>query len=410
MKNMRKVVLISIIFIGYICTIAAQKPEKIYSSVKVYKPHTYYAQQAELWWKEIEKNKSDEKAWDNYYKANRYSEMTFESSEDIQQEDWIRESPYLKDPDEIYSLIEKNIPNTYTFYRYKVVGNPSDTVMFNASLKAYKINPDNPEIYVNFVTYYEMKGNSAKRKEFNEKIYYANQISPGLLAYGYNVLMSMKPGSIILTFSDNDTYPLWLLQDVFNIRTDIVVLNTLLVLEPEYGKAIFRKINMPDASSVYDPLEIMHREKNIIDFVFKNKLASRSVYVGLPGWKQMVASKKTTGYVSASSQIYEYDKNLYLEGLVLEYSTNNIDNIALLRNNFENKYALDYLRNRFEYDISDEIVARININYLPGIFKLYEHYTQSGDLSNAGKMKDLGLSIAQKGGQDWLDKALTILK
>lgn len=410
MKNMRKVVLISIIFIGYICTIAAQKPEKIYSSVKVYKPHTYYAQQAELWWKEIETNKSDEKAWDNYYKANRYSEMTFESSEDIQQEDWIRESPYLKDPVEIYSLIEKNIPNTYTFYRYKVVGNPSDTVMFNALLKAYKINPDNPEIYVNFVTYYEMKGNSAKRKEFNEKIYYANQISPGLLAYGYNVLMSMKPGSIILTFSDNDTYPLWLLQDVFNIRTDIVVLNTLLVLEPEYGKAIFRKINMPDASSVYDPLEIMHREKNIIDFVFKNKLASRSVYVGLPGWKQMVASKKTTGYVSASSQIYEYDKNLYLEGLVLEYSTNNIDNIALLRNNFENKYALDYLRNRFEYDISAEIVARININYLPGIFKLYEHYTQSGDLSNARKMKELGLSIAQKGGQDWLDKALTILK
>jgi hypothetical protein len=410
MNNMRKVVLISIIFIGYICTIAAQKPEKIYSSVKVYKPHTYYVQQAELWWKEIEKKKSDENAWDNYYKANRYSEGTFESSEVIQHEDWIRESPYLKDPDEIYSLIEKNIPNTYTFYRYKVVGNPSDTVMFNALLKAYKINPDNPEIYVNFVTYYEMKGNSAKRKEFNEKLYYANQISPGLLAYGYNVLMSMKPGSILLTFGDNDTYPLWLLQDVFNIRTDVVVFNTLLVLEPEYGKAIFRKMNMPDVSSLYDPIKIMYREKNIIDFIFKNKLASRSIYVGLTGWKQMEASKKTNGYISSSKQIREYDKNLYLEGLVLEYSTNNIDNLALLRNNFENKYVLDYLRNTFEYDISSEIIAKLNINYLPGIFKLYEHYTQSRDMSNAKKMKDLGLSIAQKGGQDWLDKALTILK
>jgi len=124
----------------------------------------------------------------------------------------------------------------------------------------------------------------------------------------------------------------------------------------------------------------------------------------------MSASKQTNGYVSASKQINEYEKNLYLVGLVLEYSTGNIDNIASLKNNFENNYALDYVRNRFEYDISAELVDRMNINYLPGIFKLYEHYTLSGDLTNAKKMKDLGLLIAQKGGQGWLDKAMTLLK
>jgi hypothetical protein len=101
---------------------------------------------------------------------------------------------------------------------------------------------------------------------------------------------------------------------------------------------------------------------------------------------------------------------LYLVGLVLEYSSDNIDNIASLRNNFENNYSLDYIRNRFEYDISAELVDRMNINYLPGIFKLYEHYSQSGDLTNAKKMKDLGLIIAQKGGQGWLDKASSLLK
>jgi hypothetical protein len=130
----------------------------------------------------------------------------------------------------------------------------------------------------------------------------------------------------------------------------------------------------------------------------------------LPLWKQIYASKKTNGYVSAADQINEYEKNLYLVGLVLEYSTNNIDNIASLRNNFENNYALDYIRNRFEFDISAELVDRLNVNYLPGIFKLYEHYAQSGDLTNAKKMKELGLLIAQKGGQGWLDRAVTLLK
>jgi hypothetical protein len=112
----------------------------------------------------------------------------------------------------------------------------------------------------------------------------------------------------------------------------------------------------------------------------------------------------------ASKQIKGYEKNIYLVGLALEYSTENIDNIASLINNFENKYALNYLENTFVYDISSELANKMNINYLPSIFKLYEHYTLSGDLTNANKMKDLGLLIAQKGGQEWLNKASTILK
>jgi hypothetical protein len=265
---MKKLIFIFLAIIGYTGILIGQKPEKIYSIAKEYKPHEYFVQQAELWWKEIEKDKSNENAWYNYYRANRYSMITYESPDGDQFRDWIKESPYLKKPDEISSLIEKNIPNTYTYYRYKVVDIPSDTVMFNALLKAYKINPDDPEIYDSFVTFYEMNGNATKRKEFNEKLYYANQISAGFLAYGYNVLMSMKPGGIILTVGDNDTYPLWLLQDVLNIRTDIVVLNTNLLMDPEYGEAIFKSINMPDPSKIYDQSDIVNREKNIVDFIF----------------------------------------------------------------------------------------------------------------------------------------------
>jgi hypothetical protein len=401
---MAKTVFIFMALLSLTGVITGQKPERIYSIAKVYKPHEYFVKQAENWWKEIERKKTDENAWYNYYLANRYSMFTYKSSDDKWNDDWTRESAFLKNPDEIYGLIEKNIPYSYTYYRFKKTGNPNDSTMFNALLKAYEINPDNPEIYTSFVTYYEMKGDAGKRKEFNEKIYHANQISAGFLAYGYNILMSIKPGGIIMTFSDNDTYPLWMLQDVFNLRKDVVVLNISLLMDPEYGKSLFKKINMPDPSQEYDSSAIGHRERDLADYIFKNKPASRSLYVGLPAWKQINSNW------TEMNQTNSYEKNLYLVGLVLEYSSHNIDNMALLKNNFENNYEMDYIRNRFEYDISSELVDRININYLPGIFKLYEHYTLSGDLTNAKKMRDLGLLIAQKGGQEWLSKASLLLK
>ena len=163
---------------------------------------------------------------------------------------------------------------------------------------------------------------------------------------------------------------------------------------PEYGPAIFQKLNMPIPSKEYDPLTVPDREKDIINYIFKNKPTSCPLYVNLATWEK----------------ISGFEKNLYLIGLVLEYSTSNIDNIALLKNNFENNYALDYIKNSFEYDISSELVDGMNINYLPGIFKLYEHYSLSGDLNKAKRMKELGLIVAQKGGQEWLDKATQLLK
>jgi hypothetical protein len=151
---MKKVVLIGMTIFLSIVILKAQEPEQVYSIAKVYKPHEWYLNQAELWWKEIQKDKKNENAWYNYFMANRMASFEFNNKGDTSKKPY-EETKFLMNTDSIVSVVQKYIPNTFTGHYLYWRNHGSTPADFPHLEKAYSINPNFPDINEEMVCYWK---------------------------------------------------------------------------------------------------------------------------------------------------------------------------------------------------------------------------------------------------------------
>jgi hypothetical protein len=84
--------------------------------------------------------------------------------------------------------------------------------------------------------------------------------------YAYNLLNSLAPYAIVFTNGDNDTFPLWYLQDVEGVRRDVRVVNLSLLNTTWYIKQMKNKWNY-EAPPV--PISLSDEQVNRIEDKFR---------------------------------------------------------------------------------------------------------------------------------------------
>lgn len=361
-------------------TVLGQKPPKVHSIVKQLKTFEWYKEAAKGWKKVLDENPNNPEGWLNYYTANRMARHMF--PQQIANEN----EPYLENLNLILENALKNIPNTFEYYYLLIYNNRTFDEEFEQNLlKAYELGKDRVEVYDDLVSYFETKRDKEKVKEYTNLWYSSGDVSPGLLSWNYNVLQSLEPNSVLIANGDNDTFPIMILQQVFNLRPDVLVLNINLLTIDSYREKVFQEFDfgnakIDDTKLKDDPKAYLTARKMILESIIAN-LKGKNFYYAL----------------TCDPHLYEDMQNkVYMIGLALKYSENDFDNMAFLIKNFEQNWLMDYVKMNFINDISEGVVNQVNTNYLPVLAKLYNHFTISKNETKINEIKNLANTIAKR--------------
>lgn len=97
--------------------------------------------------------------------------------------------------------------------------------------------------------------------------------------HAMNMLKTLDSNAIVITYGDNDTYPLWYIQEVEGYRTDVRIFNFNLLGTDWQNDQIFNKVNDADAIPVIWPRgSFWGKDLNYAQFFDHPKLNKNNYY------------------------------------------------------------------------------------------------------------------------------------
>lgn len=362
---MKHTILICLLSISAIAS--AQEKQPVYSIVEERHEREWYVEQYELWKEDALNGAKTPNSWYNYYVASR-SLRALSDEKEVQE--YVQMCKVISDT--LLKLHPESFEANYIAFWQSGWAQDGKKYLW----KAFEINPGDRRLYDDLLIEYDLAQNAPKRAEIARKMVQENYLSPGIMNVGHNILSELDENAIVFTAGDNDTYSLWLNQYGMNYREDVTTINIYLLSEPEYRKRMFKKLGIPFKSS--EELGMMETVRYIME------------------------NNKKPSYLLAGVYNYFSDEinlgNLYLTGLTYKYSEESIDNLSLIRRNYEKRYALDHLTLKFGTHRMDEIERNFNYFYILPLVKLYHMYGDTEDLDKQQEVR-MQLESISAGGE-----------
>lgn len=242
----------------------------------------------------------------------------------------------------IFLELKANFENSFEYQHLAYHRHRGEAEYFKNLTKATDLNKNMNGLHMDHIEYFETSGDAKLKKRHCIKL--KSQINAATLEYNYNVLMSLNENAILITNGISDTYPIWVLQEVDEIRKDVTILNTQLLENLAYRERIFEKLNLTLP-------KFNLKGSELIDQII-NKNPYANLYLSL---------------TSPKNSLKNNIDNLYIQGLAYKINPTN----TRLESNWRK------FKSTYRTDLSASL---LNANYIVPLISLHKYYRDVGDV------------------------------
>lgn len=353
-------------------SLVAQRKERVLPVITTGKDATWYAQQYELWDKEVKQHPKSEDAWRNLFTAEFYLNNWF-----------TEERPPLDSVNVILHRMEQAIPGSFT-YNYCVYKNYMDGTSEHAERALQLMPRDADLITVDCLLAYLWRTGADADKgrrgaQFTacaKKLYDGHYYPEYALRYNDNQLLGLPENAIFLGNGDLEVLPKIVLQRAMNLHQGKTVVPSVFLYDERFRDSLCSQLRIQPFRVNGESVDFDHFPFYFLDFIkYVSAETGRPIYFG--------PSVKYLEYFVVEEQLELLKSCLYSEGLVQKYSPEPYDNTEASLKAIE-KYQLDFFTDP-NYTPKDEWEGSKNmqLHYVELLYPYIQVYKDLGNMERA---------------------------